>query len=110
MAFVLKFFIYGYRLFIRPFWKRTCIFKTSCSQEVLNELDKNGFRAGLNALEMRMKYCKPGFITAKHPNTRNLRIVFSDGKYLEQSEISSEILEKLRPSVETTNIAKQKCN
>lgn len=81
-----------YRWAIKPFYKRTCLFRVSCSQEVLNEARQNGFRAGINTLNTRLKYCRPGFLWSKNPVTGKQRLIFPDGKYLEENEISFEIL------------------
>lgn len=94
MGGLLKITIYLYRLLIKPFYKRTCIFRTSCSQEVINEINRDGFIAGWKALKLRMNYCKPGYTLTKNPQTDKPRIVFKDGRYLEETEISTELLLK----------------
>jgi putative component of membrane protein insertase Oxa1/YidC/SpoIIIJ protein YidD len=91
MGGLLKTIIYLYRILIKPFYKRTCIFRTSCSQEVLNEINRDGFIAGWKALKLRMNYCKPGYTLTKNPQTGKPRIVFKDGRFLEGSEISDHL-------------------
>jgi putative component of membrane protein insertase Oxa1/YidC/SpoIIIJ protein YidD len=88
----LVFAIHFYRTAIKPFYKRTCLFRVSCSMEVLNETRLHGFRGGMNALSIRLKYCRPGFQWAKNPETGKHRLIFPDGKYLEENEISAEVL------------------
>lgn len=92
MKLILKLVIHFYRWAVKPFYKRSCLFRVSCSQEVLNELEQGGYIAGITALKARFNYCRPGYIWSTNPDNGKIRLVFKDGKYLEESEISSELL------------------
>ncbi len=85
-----------YRWAIKPFYKRTCLFRVSCSEEVLNETRRLGFAAGMQVLNTRIKYCRPGYQWSKNPVNGAPRLIFQDGKYLEENEISIQMLAKNR--------------
>lgn len=52
---------------IRLYWlipkrfRRTCLFKETCSHHVFTVTNEKGFRAGLKALKKRIKQCRPGY-------------------------------------------------
>ena len=61
MKFILIAAIKLYRLGIRPFLSKTCLFKESCSVHVERITNESGLRAGINALRFRTKNCQPGY-------------------------------------------------
>jgi putative component of membrane protein insertase Oxa1/YidC/SpoIIIJ protein YidD len=42
-------------------WRRSCIFKCSCSHYVYQETKKNGFINGIRAFRRRFHQCRPGY-------------------------------------------------
>jgi len=50
-----------YRLFIRPIYPKTCLYKESCSVHVERITRQYGTRAGLKALRYRMANCRSGY-------------------------------------------------
>ncbi|MFN9115010.1 MAG: membrane protein insertion efficiency factor YidD [Bacteroidota bacterium] len=95
MRYLIVLAVVFYRALLKPFYPRTCLFRVSCSEAVLQESRNMGFVAGWNMLLLRYRYCRPGYRWTKHPESGSPRLVFSDGKYLEADEISPQILAAL---------------
>jgi putative component of membrane protein insertase Oxa1/YidC/SpoIIIJ protein YidD len=66
--------------------RRKCLFATSCSNFVHKETLKNGFIAGLKALNYRYKVCRSNYIKTILNN--EIRIILSDGTILKNQEIN----------------------
>jgi hypothetical protein len=54
---------------IQAYWRlkppngwRTCLFRESCSRHVYRRTVEDGLFAGLLALRLRMRRCRPGFV------------------------------------------------
>jgi putative component of membrane protein insertase Oxa1/YidC/SpoIIIJ protein YidD len=92
MKYLFILFIRFYWIAIRPFYHSTCLFKTSCSREVYNSLKLYGFIKGIRVLKYRMKYCKPGYSFYYSELKKQYILEFHDGHYLEEKDISPEIL------------------
>ncbi len=61
MKYVLLLLIRLYRLFVRPFLSRTCLFKESCSIHVERVIRESGWRQGLKSLLKRTQECREGY-------------------------------------------------
>jgi len=61
----MKFLIIGpiklYRLALRPYISKTCLFKESCSVHVERVTNESGLVAGIKALRFRIENCQPGY-------------------------------------------------
>jgi putative component of membrane protein insertase Oxa1/YidC/SpoIIIJ protein YidD len=84
-------------LIIKLYWKfipsnrrRNCLFKESCSKYVYRKLDEEGLNAGVEALQLRYRQCRPGYRIEKKEGDWELTLV--DGTLLKNEEISEHIL------------------
>jgi hypothetical protein len=60
MKYLLMFFIRLYWL-IPKSYRRSCIFKESCSHYVFNATEASGFKVGIKAFKARYNQCRRGY-------------------------------------------------
>ena len=73
-------------LLIRLYWwlwpaarRRHCLFRLSCSRHVYQATRRHGLRAGLVALRLRFRQCRPGAYSFRHPITGAWLLQLPDG-------------------------------
>jgi putative component of membrane protein insertase Oxa1/YidC/SpoIIIJ protein YidD len=67
-------------------WRRTCLFRESCSHHVHRITAQEGVRAGLRAAWRRVRACRPGFAVEAGPDGLGLRL--RDGSLLAGRELN----------------------
>ena len=72
-------------------WKRSCIFRMSCSNYVFNSTRDFGFVYGIMALKERWNKCRPGYHAELKNNKLCLHLI--DGSDVNDEEISEFILQ-----------------
>jgi putative component of membrane protein insertase Oxa1/YidC/SpoIIIJ protein YidD len=87
--FLLLIRIYWY--LVPPYYRRSCLFRESCSKFVYRNTEEKGFIAGISALRKRYYQCRPGYKLEKTASGWELTLV--DGTTLKNEEISKNILE-----------------
>lgn len=50
--------VLAYRLFVRPFWRRRCLFDESCSAHAIRTFRTAGFLGGLPLVHARVRSCR----------------------------------------------------
>ncbi len=50
--------VLAYRLFVRPFWRRRCLFDESCSAHAIRIFRTAGFLRGLPVVHARVRSCR----------------------------------------------------
>lgn len=50
--------IWLYRLVVRPFLRRVCLFEESCSQHALRTLREQGYRKAVPLIQARVQSCR----------------------------------------------------
>ena len=65
MRYILISIIHLYWYLIPPHKRKTCIFSTSCSNHVKENLIKKGALAGIKSLIFRTKNCKSGYVVKR---------------------------------------------
>ena len=71
-------------------WRRSCLFRETCSHHVYRVTASSGFPAGLAALWGRMRRCRPGYSVETLAGHLVLRV--KDGSILPESEVSPHLL------------------
>ena len=80
-------------LLIQLYWRlwpaarrRHCLFRLSCSRHVYQATRRRGFRAGLVALRLRVRQCRPGAYSFRHPVTGVWLLQLPDGTQIARAE------------------------
>ena len=80
-------------LLIQLYWRlcpaarrRHCLFRLSCSRHVYQATRRRGLRAGLVALHLRVRQCRPGAYSFRHPVTGVWLLQLPDGTQASTSE------------------------
>ncbi len=94
-------------LIIHCYWRlipkekrRSCIFKKSCSNYVFEITKRDGFFAGAKALLFRYNNCRGELTFFKNPLTLRTQVVLKSGIVIEDSELSENLVLKLKYLVE----------
>lgn len=84
-------------LFVRLYWllvparfRRTCLFRESCSHHVLRRTVEGGGLAGLDAFWRRWRRCRPGAVLVETALGYTLRL--ADGSLADPGELSPGML------------------
>ena len=75
-------------------WRRTCLFRESCSRYVYRVATEEGLAGGLRALRERYRACRPGYGIVRRYGESWL--VLADGSTLSASEASPGALSSIR--------------
>jgi hypothetical protein len=78
-----------WRFWPRP-WKRSCIFRESCSQHVYRVAARSGEFAAIRALLARIRTCRPGYRLSVTDG--RVGLVLANGVTLEEFEIAPELV------------------
>lgn len=78
-------------------WKRSCLFRESCSQFVYRVAGESGSLAGLGAFWYRVRTCRPGY----HLNVAGdqVELVLRDGSTLAESFMAPDLAMAARSAV-----------
>jgi putative component of membrane protein insertase Oxa1/YidC/SpoIIIJ protein YidD len=79
-----------YWLLIPSRWRRTCIFRQSCSQYVYHMTAQHGLLAGWRAFVQRWRTCRPHYHLERHDG--NICIRLADGSLANAQELSDSVL------------------
>lgn len=71
-------------------FRRTCLFRVSCSQHVYQAARVAGVRTALIALTDRWKLCRPGYTIVTREG--RFQLVLCDGSVADESEIAPSLL------------------
>lgn len=84
-------------LAIRLYWRlvparrrRSCLFAESCSRLVYRAARSDGFLAGMRALALRRRQCRPGYVVQQTPDGVTLRV--ADGTLVRPEDVAPEVL------------------
>jgi hypothetical protein len=75
-----------------------CIFSESCSNFVLRKTNEEGFRAGITALTLRVKRCRPGYFrlhTSKNYRDLDSAVCLADGSVVDISNLTDRVRAEL---------------
>jgi putative component of membrane protein insertase Oxa1/YidC/SpoIIIJ protein YidD len=78
-----------------PRWRRSCLYRESCSRYVYRAASEAGLAAGLRALRERFRSCRPGYGILRHGGEAWL--VLADGSVLSAGEASTAALPPVSP-------------
>ncbi len=81
-----------YWFFVSPEKRRHCIYSKSCSKHVYDTANENGLLAGLNAMFVRIKTCRPNHEVVYLEKENIVLLKLSNGTILQQDQISSYIV------------------
>jgi putative component of membrane protein insertase Oxa1/YidC/SpoIIIJ protein YidD len=84
-----------YRLLVRPWRARYCLFRETCSIHVERLLLQRGARAAWNGLRWRHRVCRSGYVLWKSQSTTSLRL--ADGTIVPETEISPALISDTLP-------------
>lgn len=70
-------------------WRRSCLFRESCSRHVYRMTTESGTIAGLAALRKRLRQCRPGFVASL--DSGGLTLILANGDRISGHQISEEI-------------------
>ena len=90
---MLLLFIHFYRITVRPFLKRSCLFQCSCSRFVESEYRRDGAKSGWKALFSRYQDCREGYHFIEIDQERFM--VTQSGRRYPESQLSDSIIEKM---------------
>jgi putative component of membrane protein insertase Oxa1/YidC/SpoIIIJ protein YidD len=84
MSFLFRLSIQIYWL-VPPAWRRSCLFRKTCSVYVYEVLKEGGFRNGIKALKTRFHQCRPihGMYTT---DDKKDWVILSDHTVVERSD------------------------
>jgi hypothetical protein len=90
---------------IQAYWRlkppngwRTCLFRESCSRHVYRRTVEDGLFAGLLALRLRMRRCRPGFVVLPATPLRPEPLVLlRDGSAAPLSEMAAHLTREQTP-------------
>ena len=91
MKWVLIGVIHLYRR-LPPSFKRTCLFKNTCSAHVLHTTHASGFWMGLRSLRLRMLKCRPGYVIYFDHDKNHWAVRFANGSVANRDELADFIL------------------
>lgn len=94
MRFVLTSLIRLYWRFWPKQYRRSCIFRESCSCYVYRIASKDGLFHGIRALFQRYRICRPGYSFVSKNTSISIRLV--DGTVVSEDEVSPTIVEPFR--------------
>lgn len=83
-------------------WKRTCLYRESCSRYVYRITEEKGFKAGMQAFMKRYHKCRADYSVIILDDHLQLRL--SDDSILNESEISKELLTAFDQSISESRI------
>ena len=83
---ILLFCIKIYWLVIPESFRRSCLFKESCSRYVYRITKENGFIEGVKAFKTRYKKCRPGSKWIKNEDSGSIDLHLVDGTILTENE------------------------
>jgi putative component of membrane protein insertase Oxa1/YidC/SpoIIIJ protein YidD len=86
MTRLFKLAIEVYWAWVPPDRRRVCLFRESCSRYIWRQLDEDGFRAGLSALLLRWRRCRPGYSVVS--TAAGTLLVLRDGSTLSEGEMA----------------------
>jgi len=75
-------------------WRRSCLYRESCSRYVYRAAREAGLAAGFRALRERARTCRPGYGIVRRGGEAWL--VLADGSMLSASEASATAVQPLR--------------
>jgi len=78
-------------------WRRTCLYRESCSRHVYRITNNKGFIAGLTAFMKRYRKCRADYSVIIRDDHFQLRL--SDDSVLNEGDISKELLTAFDQSV-----------
>lgn len=88
---------------IKCYWKlipehkrRTCIYRVSCSKYIYSVTSEKGFLAGLHALRLRVRTCRPNYSWTIDNNTKILNLCMCDGTIIKEEMISKNLIAELK--------------
>jgi uncharacterized protein len=88
-------------LTIKTYWitipekyRKTCLFKESCSHFVYRVTKQRGFLCGTAAFFQRRKKCRPGY-EMMFSDTSIIRIKLVDGSFISKNELSDQLLNEV---------------
>jgi len=79
---------------IRPEDRMVCLFKTSCSNAVHDEIKQAGLISGILLFIRRMRSCRPGYQIKENRNT--LELLTPSGEILKEEEMNPILLKEYR--------------
>ena len=91
MKWVLIGVIHLYRR-LPPRFKRTCLFRNTCSSHVLQTTRASGFRAGLRSLRLRVLQCRPGYVIYFDNDKNHWAVRLANGSVANREELADLIL------------------
>lgn len=84
--------IHIYRWLPRCF-KRTCLFKETCSAHVLRLTRESGFWAGVRSLRSRMLQCRTGYVVLFDGNVSDWVVRLANGSVASRDELADSVIE-----------------
>ncbi len=79
--------------------RRQCLFAESCSRHVYRVASSHGLGAGLRALLLRVRRCRPGWTILPSDDGRSLRVRLADGTVVDEHDLARATLEPFRSAV-----------
>lgn len=73
--------------FIPKRFRRTCLFKETCSHHVFAVTKEKGFMSGLKALQRRIKQCRPGYSIYITDDEKQW-VILSDNTVIERKSVN----------------------
>lgn len=99
MEYLLKylaiFSIQGYQLFGRRFFRRTCLFRPSCSRRAISYFSRYGFKKGLQLTRQQLAECR-GNYSLRINKYGAVELITGAGKVVSEPDINPEIAERIR--------------
>jgi hypothetical protein len=102
MRWILIGLICAYRRFVPARFKRSCLFKETCSQFTLRVTREGGFWAGCRAIRQRVWHCRPQYSAVYDEETCDWQIELTDGTRVPGSAVADFVLEPYRRALTRT--------
>lgn len=95
MKHLFRFFIQAYWFLIPEKYRKTCLFRESCSRYVYRETTENGFLAGISAIRQRFLVCRTEHSLTSENGT--IILYLRDGTQIREDEIAFNLLNSMKP-------------
>src|SRR5689334_416441 len=73
-------------------FKRTCLFRSTCSAHVLQTTRASGFWAGLRSLRLRIRQCRAGYVIYFDNDKNHWAVRLANGSVANRDELADFIL------------------
>lgn len=95
MKWVIFFVINIYWIAIPKKYRKSCLFKESCSHFVFRNTMEHGWRHGLYCFLQRWKQCRPGYVII-YTQSKGVEIVLADGCSTTKDNLSDKMLTEVK--------------